>query len=317
MSFNIAYVISISPPEAIDEYVRRVSSLKPETIVRTSSTAVISIWSPNTYDASVESMWDIIDNDIERISLTIPELGSQFPILDGRQVGNRWPIVFETDTSVPSGPEHVEIICSFDNALVSHASSELQAKLIRIVGFTLGRYRLLAECVRTCRKILAEINIADPNSQLPKELVDQFVGIRRNMIVSRVEIDARPDLHWGCEHALLGNLYREWSMDALENAATSSIDTTSTLWREHNERLSTIAEEKLALSSQRLSRTVLILTLFGGLSATSNLIEFAGSNSQFSWHLIPRGLMTIGLLATFAALLLVVWQLKANTPNQN
>lgn len=317
MSLHIAYVISITSPEDVDEYIRRVSSLNPEMIVRKSSTAVISIWSPNIYEASVKSRWDVINNDIERICATIPEVGSKFPILDGLPVGNRWPIVFETNTSVPSGPDHVEIICSFDDVLVAHASSELQTRLIRVVGTTLGRYRVLAECVRTCRKILSEINDADPNSQLPKELIDQFVGTRMNMIVSRVEIDARPDLYWGCEHTLLGDLYREWSMAALENAADSSIDTTSTLWREHNERISTIAEEKLALSSQRLSRTLLILTLFGGLSAASSLIEFAGSNSQLSWHLIPRGLMTIGLLATFAALLLVVWQFRANTPNQN
>ena len=300
LDVRIAYAFAFREARDGTEFVARTAALGPEVIVSEQAVTVVAVRSPSRYStADLSGRHGLIDDDLAALRKEWPEFGTEYPVIDDRVVGTRWPVLLVVDHTRRTGPAEATVDPGWDNLVIRQADAVLERQLLRIVAVTLARFRILEWCISACRSILSDLQRGGSSVFDLEAGSLSLARAHDEARIARVMTDPRVGLYWGCERRLVTGLYESWSMHTLEESAEEALSITTEV----------IADRRSALtmvSSRQTSIALLALTVISGVSSVASLIEFSTDNTGFGWAWMPRGLIALAMAAASLGLLVVL-----------
>jgi hypothetical protein len=286
--------------DEIAEYLSDLGNFQWREIDAPNALRMVLVRSPHTHEiVKADEAWNSIELNLEMNSIEVegfnPE--SRQSLLTGKKLGSYYPILRVDSDGVESSQGKFDFFALWDYSVVRANDDEWESAL-SIIATCLCRSYVLADGFKTARALVRQVNDEMSSDEMQLATI-RLADARRVMLADLVCFDIRPDLYWGSEYQLLESLYVEWNMASLENASQQAIEISS---RVLDERLRIIETSDIAKRANRLNVLLLIVSLFGGISAALYVVDFAVSSNALTINVI-RGAISI----TLAALVIVIF----------
>lgn len=274
--------------------------------------SVLEITSPRRYRSLSPSAHELIEADLKHMRDECRFFGHSYLEHDGNVVGQRWPVLVESDERNPTGPDVAELESSWNNLILRSTGEELAERLINVAGLCLASYYICRQLDDLTAALAKRLLNETEHPGGGGDSIEEWTRRREAGLAAQILADPRRRLYWGCERQLYEAIRTQWGLDELEASVDRSAGTLSQIVHDRTLRVSAAQNASSARAARRAAVGLLILTVISGVSALTSLIEFGVSGEQpraLVWRIIISGLL---LTATVLLILLNRRALRAH-----
>lgn len=282
----------------IDRQVEVLSALSSREFDPHGSHRVLMVASPHSYQLSdPANAPDLIATDLARMRSQIGAFTPEDLAPGGTHAvtGSYYPILHIPDDLPEERSGDLACIALWDYCIVLAGSGDWDAA-VELIATCWRRYYVLVDGTWAARTLVRQLH---EETALPKimEVTAQLAAARQTMLSDLVCFDARQDVYWGADHQLISEIYREWNLTVLEEASHLALEMSAQILDERRRKIEQLA---VARRAERMNLLLLMVSLFGGISAVLYLVDFTVSGDSLHVNLIrlavSGGLTAVGTL---------------------